>query len=181
MDAIQSEIDSRGFSYNFTRDAVLSYTLLRAEAYARNASLGNYGAATFHGTMGVIDSFGYALYGDTPGETGRNFAISLVLGATFSRLAAAGRAAQLESAASRELIAARLASRRAALTPPEPITPPRIWKPLQLYHLQKHLYRQALPLFLLQRYLLLGQVGEQVQPLIQKLHLQVEQELLQLL
>lgn len=124
MDAIQSEIDSRGFSYNFTRDAVLSYTLLRAEAYARNASLGNYGAATFHGTMGVIDSFGYALYGDTPGETGRNFAISLVLGATFSRLAAAGRAAQLESAASRELIAARLASRRAALTPPEPITPP---------------------------------------------------------
>jgi RHS repeat-associated protein len=123
LDAIDAEISSRGYSYYFTRDAVIAHALLRAEAYARHERLGNYGRATFHGTMGVIDSFGYAMYGDTAAETGRNFAISLVVGAAFSRLAAAGRAAQLETTASADALAARVAARR-ALPPPPPELPP---------------------------------------------------------
>lgn len=129
LDVIDDEISSRGFSYYFTRDAVMAHNLLRAQAYARHAEMGNYGRAAFHGTLGVIDSFGYTLYGDTPAETGRNFAISLVIGAAFSRLAMASRAAQLESQAATEALAARVASRRAApivdaVPPPEvPVTP----------------------------------------------------------
>lgn len=122
LDVIDQEIRRRGFSYYFTRDAALAHALVRAEAYNRHQQLGNYGRATFHATLGVIDSFGYALYGDSAGETGRNVAISMVVGAALGRLSAASRTAQLEARASSEALSARVASRRATSSP-EPASP----------------------------------------------------------
>lgn len=123
---LDREISKRGFSYYFTRDAVLAHALIRAEAYARHRQLGNPGRATFHAALGVIDSFGVALFGDTAGETARNVGISLVLGAAISRLAAAGRASQLKVQASGDALRARVSARNAppGEPPPPPPAPP---------------------------------------------------------
>ena len=123
LQVIDEEIRSRGISYYFTRDAALAHALLRAEAYARHAREGNYGRATLHGALGVIDSFGYSILGDSAGESARNFAIAMVVGATFSRLAAAGRAAQLEVQASSDALTARVAARTPVVEAPPPSDP----------------------------------------------------------
>lgn len=121
---LDKEIGRRGFSYYFTRDAALAHALIRAEAYARHRQLGNPGRATFHAALGVIDSFGVALFGDSAGETARNVAISLVLGAAISRLAAAGRASQLKVQASGDALRARVSARNAPPAPPGEPPPP---------------------------------------------------------
>jgi RHS repeat-associated protein len=120
LEAIDAEISSRGIGYYFTRDAVMAHALLRAEAYARHARQGNYGRAAFHGTLGVIDSFGYTLFGNTPGETAQNVAIAMIVGAALNRLSAAARAAQLEAEASSEALASRVAARQNPTPPAAP-------------------------------------------------------------
>lgn len=58
LDVVDQQIRSRGFSYYFTRDAALAHALIRAEASSRHKRLGNYGRMTWHGALGIIDSFG---------------------------------------------------------------------------------------------------------------------------
>ena len=130
LNVVDQEIRSRGFSYYFTRDAALAHALIRAEAYNRHRQLGNYGRAIFHAALGVIDSFGYVLYGDSAGETARNFAISMVVGAALTRLSAASRAAQQRVQASSEALTSRITSRRATpSTSPEAPSPTTVQTP----------------------------------------------------
>ena len=80
---MNDDISQRGFSTNFTSGTPLSFAMIRAFAYERNRQQGNYGLAFLNGLIGVMDSFAYALYGDTPRKTARNVALNVVASAAF--------------------------------------------------------------------------------------------------
>ena len=86
--------------------------MIRSEAFSRHRKLGNYGRATWHGSMALLDSFGFDLYGNTASETATNVAISMVIGAALSKLTAAGHASQLNVQGSKEMLASRVAARK---------------------------------------------------------------------
>ncbi|MDZ8263104.1 SpvB/TcaC N-terminal domain-containing protein [Nostoc sp. ChiQUE01b] len=109
-----------------TSQSALEYATVRAVASVRHWEQGNYFSAIAHGALGVTESFGYAIFGETHGETVRNAAVMAGLGVALGRLAQAGRASQARVAATQEAWQARAAARRTVAPPPEPpASPPR--------------------------------------------------------
>lgn len=112
-----------------TRATVLEYATVRASAAGYHINNGNYGRAFAHGTLAVVESFGYAAFGDTPAETAKNAVVGALFGWAFGKLARAGRASTESMKASREALAKRVADRKAASTPPPAEPPPAAPKP----------------------------------------------------
>lgn len=56
------------------RDVAERYATVRGSAFSSHWDQGNYGRALGHGAAGIVECFGAALFGNTPGETATNVA-----------------------------------------------------------------------------------------------------------
>ncbi|XYH99955.1 RHS repeat-associated core domain-containing protein [Sorangium sp. So ce1128] len=81
---IESDRAARGQS-TATREAALEYATVRASASVHNWRRGEYGKALADGAAGVVESFGYAIFGDSPRETAVNAAATLAGSYAFGR------------------------------------------------------------------------------------------------
>ncbi len=72
------------------RKSALDLATVRATVAVRSWDKGDYGTSIFNYTMGIVDSFGFTILGDTHAGTAKNVAIGIATGGALKGLAPGG-------------------------------------------------------------------------------------------